>query len=69
MDDITRDRVREKQDRLLALAESMNLDQDLQITQEWAGSPTLRQLRGLLYPEFEDAIDYAINYLEEQQRG
>jgi hypothetical protein len=61
-----RDRLRAKQDELIALAERAGYHEDLQISTEWPGSPTIRELRQILYPEFEDAINYAISYLKQQ---
>ena len=64
MDDKTRDEMRDLQDRLLHLAFVHHIDLDLQITHEWAGAPTFRQLQVYLRPEFRAAIEYAIHYIE-----
>lgn len=60
-------RVRAKQDKLIALVERRHLCEDLQISSYYAGSPTVRQLRSYVWPEWENAIEDTIAYLEGAQ--
>ena len=62
MSDWERDRLREKQDRLLELCEGMN--PHLRISFHCPGSPTLAELETYLYPEWEDVVDAQIRRLE-----
>ena len=66
MDEETRVRVREKQDRLLALARTMGIHDSLRVSTYWPGSPRLCELRDYIFPEFEAAIDSAISYLTKE---
>lgn len=63
MSDEERERLRAKQDRIIELASRHNINPDLRITYQWEGTPTIWQLRDTLWPEFEAAIDYAIEIL------
>jgi len=62
-DETTRDRMRAKQDVLIDMAERARLNLDLQLSSEWPGSPTIRELYHYVFPEYEDCIDYIIHYL------
>lgn len=64
-----RDRLRILQDRLLELAESLRLDDDLRISSEFPGSPTLRELRPVLWPEWSTVIERVVDGLERQERA
>ncbi len=63
MADNDRDRLRAKQNRLLELAKGRYAD-NIQISGEAAGSPTIGQLRGCIFPQWEYAIDLAIESME-----
>jgi len=58
-----RDRIRTKQDKLIALAEQFHSPEDLPISSMQHGAPTIAQLRQCLYAEFEPSIDSAIAHL------
>ena len=58
-----RDTMRDLQDQLIALVEKHGICEDLQITQEYAGAPTARELRYTIRPEYKAAIEYAIAYI------
>ena len=62
-----RDKLREKQNRLLALAKAQNIPDSLQLSINYPGSPKLHELRDYLFPEYEAAIDSTIAYLESQE--
>jgi hypothetical protein len=64
MSDQDRDRIRAKQDRLIDLAIAKHIHLDLQISGEYAGAPTIRNLINVLWPDWESVIDSAITYLE-----
>ena len=68
MTDEDRDRIRAKQDRVIALVERHHINEDLAISTHYVGSPTTRQLRTLLWDAWEPAIDSAISYLEALSR-
>lgn len=61
------DRLRAKQDYIIKVAEGQGLDFSLQIMAAQPGSPTLQDLRHMVWPEWEFALDHAIQYLEAQK--
>ena len=63
MGDIDRDRLRVKQNRLLELAKGRYKD-DIRISDYAPGSPTIGQLRDCIFPQWEYAIDLAIQSME-----
>ena len=65
MTEADRDRIRAKQDKLIALAINQNIDLELQISANHPGSPKLNQLIPCIHPEWESVIDWAIRYIEE----
>lgn len=66
--DQERDDLRDLQDKVIALAERLGYDQDLQTSAEYPGSPTIRQLRPRLWPQWEAAIRRAYSYLSNEDR-
>jgi len=58
-----RARLRSKQDKLLTLAEKHHIDTSLHLTNHPA-SPRLEQLQPLIWPDWEAAIDWAIESLK-----
>ena len=58
LSDDDRDRIRNKQDQLLTLIGDSS--DDLQLSAEYPGSPTVGELRSYLYPEWESLIDRLI---------
>ncbi len=54
-----RDRLRSKQDKLLALVAKNGIDESLHLTNHPA-SPRLEQLHRFIYPDWEAFIDFAI---------
>jgi hypothetical protein len=58
-----RNRVRAKQDRILAVCAQRGIEDDTQVSEAFAGSPTVGQLRHCIWPQFEAALDYALNSL------
>lgn len=63
IDDQNRDRLRQKQDKLLSLVGDRFSD-DMQITEEYAGSPTIGDLKKFIFPEWETVIDSVISQLK-----
>ncbi|KKM27816.1 hypothetical protein LCGC14_1570910 [marine sediment metagenome] len=59
------DRIRAKQDRLLALAKSS--PREYRISADYPGSPTLEQLERYVFPEWETLVDRMIRYLTEDK--
>lgn len=59
-----RESLRAKQDRLVELAAERGFHPDLQISNVYAGSPTVRDLMTYLQPEWEPVIDTQIRWLE-----
>lgn len=64
MTDKERDRLRQKQDRVLKLAEEKGVNRNLRISSAHPGSPCVWELAHCVYPEWEAAIDAALRYLE-----
>lgn len=60
-----RDRIRAKQDRILAICKARNIPDDTQVSEMFAGSPTVGQLRHCIYPQFEPALDCALQALNQ----
>jgi len=70
MNDTDRDRLRQKQDHLLALAFAKIRDPErLHISTDAPGSPTVGELKTMLFPQWEHTIDDTINYLEREYGG
>ena len=66
--DAARKRLRKKQDRLISMAETRGYPDHFQISPDYAGSPTVGQLRGYVFPEWENSIDSAIKRMA-RERG
>jgi len=64
---LDRDKLRERQDRLINLVEKFGLCTDLRISAEDAGSPTVKELRTFLYPKWLSVIDRQIRWLESRE--
>lgn len=63
-DNETIERIRAKQDKLIALADKYGYDHSLQISAAYAGSPTISELVPYIWPNWEGVIDDAIGYME-----
>jgi len=59
-----RQSMREKQNYLLDLAKSQKMCLDLRLSADYPGCPTLRELHHYIFPEWEEAINQAIQVLE-----
>lgn len=59
-----RERIRKKQDKLIALAEKRKIPDYYQAHADFPGSPTIAKMRQYIYPEWERAIDAGIMALE-----
>lgn len=63
-----RNRLRQKQDKLIQLAEKRQIPDYYQAHADFPGSPTLGQMRQYIYPEWEGAIDAGLRALGSAER-
>lgn len=64
-----RDILRDKQDKVIAIAKDRNCDTDIPISSVQEGAPSINDLKIQLYPSFEPSMNAFMEYFNEQQRN
>lgn len=59
-----RTRIRQKQDAIIAAAESQGLPEDVPISTVQVGAPTIADLRKAIYPDFEPSLNAVAEFLK-----
>jgi len=63
---MSRDNLRQKQDRILELVDSLGINRNLRISSDFPGSPQVWELAHFVFPEWEAAINATLRYLEQK---
>ena len=61
-----RDKIRKDQDTLIELCQERGIDLDLQLSYEYPGSPTIRELIAYIQPEWHYLVKRQIAYLSNE---